>query len=173
MKNFLLLLLLGLMYLNVSAQTDPERSKKPFEKHPGLPAFYILGTDSSTVFNTYYIEEGRPTVLFYFAPDCEHCHITCKEILGSMDSMKQADFYFVTFSNLSELKPFATQYKLNSYKNIKMIGKDYQYFFPNFYAISNVPCVVVYDRKKQLMQRFNSTFRIPELIQAVKTGDAR
>src|SRR5262245_9225912 len=117
MKKSLLLLLFVCVHMSLFAQNDPERSKQPFEKHTGLPAFFILGLDSSTVFNTYYIEEGRPTVFFYFSPDCEHCHITAKELLASMDSMKQADFYFATFAPLSTLKPFVEQYKLAGYPN--------------------------------------------------------
>ena len=90
-----------------------------------------------------------------------------------MDSLKQADFYFATFAPLGTLKPFIEQYKLDSYKNIKMVGKDYQYFFPGFFGISNVPCLVVYDRKKQLVKRFNDALRMPELIEAVRIGASR
>jgi thiol-disulfide isomerase/thioredoxin len=173
MKKFLFLLLFVGTCFKLNAQIDPERSKKPYEKFPSLPAFYMLGTDSSTIFNTYYIPEGRPTVLFYFSPDCEHCQITCKEILDAMDSLKEADFYFATFSYLSMLKPFAEKYKLDKYKNIKMVGKDYQYFFPDYYGITTVPCIVVYDRHKQLVKSFNDAIHIRELAEVIHTGATR
>lgn len=170
MKNCFVLALLLLMQTTLFAQSD---RRQPYEKNLSLPAFFILETDSSTIFNTYNIEEGKPAILFYFSPDCEHCHITCKELLASMDSMKNADFYFATFAPISLLKPFEEEYHLHNYPNIRVVGKDYQYFFPPYFAITTVPCVVVYDRKKQMVKRFADAIRIPELMEALKVADNR
>lgn len=170
MKNCLCLLVLLFLQSSLFAQSD---RRQPYEKNPSLPAFFILETDSSTIFNTYHIGEGKPSVIFYFSPDCDHCHVTCKELLSEMKSMKDADFYFATFAPLTLLKPFEEQYELKKYPNIKVVGKDYQYFFPTYFAITTVPCVVVYDTKKQLVKRFNDAIKMPELIEAVKLAGSR
>ncbi len=138
-----------------------------YQRFPTLPAFNLLLQDSATEFNTYNIKEGRPTVLFFFSPDCEHCQMTTDSLMKHMEEMKKADFYMFTFMPLSMLRPFAEKHGLNDYKNIT-VAKDYQFFFPGFYKAATVPYLVVYDRKKRLVKLWNGTVKMPELITTLK-----
>ena len=157
---FACLILSGTLTANAQAKKD----SLPYQKYPTLPAFNLLMQDSSTIFNTYNVAKGRPIVLYFFSPDCDHCHITCKDILAKMDSMKGADFYFFSFMPLSTIRPFAAQYHLERYKNIT-VGKDYQFFFPSFYGAKTIPYLVIYDSNKKLVKLFDDAIRMPELIQ--------
>lgn len=161
MKKLFFACLLLCSALSIQGQT--KNDSLPYQKYPTLPAFNILLQDSSTIFNTYNAKEGRPSVLFFFSPDCEHCHATTKQMLDKMDSMKGTDFYFFTFMPLSELRPFAKRYHLGDYKNI-VVGKDYQYFFPSFYGAKTVPYIVIYDRHKKLIKLYENSVKLPELI---------
>lgn len=154
-----------------SAQMNARDSMQlpAYQRFPTLPAFNILLQDSSTIFNTYNIPEGRPTVLFFFSPDCDHCIMTTDSLLKNMKSMQGADFHMFTFSSLAMLKPFAEQRRLAEYPNILTVGKDYQYFFPMYYKAETVPYLVVYDRKKRLARLWNGTVKMPELIQLLNS----
>lgn len=132
-------------------------------RFPKLPPFNILLQDSSTVFNTYNVEEGKPTILFFFSPDCDHCQMITDSLVKYMPEMKKADFYMFTFMPLSMLRPFAEQHGLNSLKNVT-VGKDYDFFFPMYYKAETVPWLVVYDRKKRLVKAWNGGVKMPELI---------
>lgn len=147
--------------LNAGAQA--ERSLLPYQKYPTLPAMMLLSLDSSSTMNLYHVKEGRPTVLFFFSPDCDHCHMVTKELMGKMDAMKGADFYFFSLMPLSMIQPFAGKYRLSDYKNIT-VGKDFQVFFPRFYGAKTVPYLVVYDKHKKLVKLYDGAIKVPELI---------
>jgi thiol-disulfide isomerase/thioredoxin len=136
-----------------------------YMRFPTLPPFNILLQDSATVFNTFNIKEGKPTVLFFFSPDCEHCEMVTDSLAKYMDEMKKTDFYFFTFMPLSLLRPFAEKHHLADYKNIKAIGKDFDFFFPMYFKAETVPWLVVYDRRKRLVKAWNGGVKMPELIQ--------
>ncbi len=161
-----LLFLLTLFSFGSAAQS--QHDTLPYLKYPTLPAFNLISQDSSKVFNMFNAREGRPIVLFFFSPDCEHCQVTTTRIMEKMDSMQNADFYFFTFMPLSLLRPFAEQHHLNGHKNI-MVGKDYQYFFPQFYGATTVPYIVVYDRHKKFVKLYENSVKTTELIALLNT----
>lgn len=134
-----------------------------YQRYPTLPAFNIVLQDSSAVFNTYNIAEGRPTVLFFFSPDCDHCQMTTDSLMKHMDEMKMADFYMFTFMPLSMLRSFAEKNHLADYKNIT-VGKDQAYFFPLYYKAETVPYLVLYDKHKKLVKLWNGSVKMPELL---------
>lgn len=148
--------------------TQPKRDSLPYQKYPTLPAFNLLMTDSSTIFNTYNIPEGKPTVLMFFSPDCDHCQQTTRALTDRMDSLKQVQFYLFTPMSLSMIRDFAAKQHLGQYKNIT-IGQDYEYFFPGFYGASYVPYVAVYDRKKRFVKMWEGRVKIEDVM-AVLSG---
>ncbi len=170
MKKLFACLAFCLLSITAQAQLSARDSMQlpAYQRFPTLPAFNLLLQDSATEFNTYNIKEGRPTVLFFFSPDCEHCQMTTDSLMKHMDEMKSADFYMFTFMPLALLRPFAEKRHLNDYKNITL-GKDYQFFFPDFYKATTVPYLVVYDRKKRLVKLWNGTVKMPELISVLKS----
>src|SRR5688572_11486229 len=119
MKMFrlgLCLLMIGFA-LPASAQLNARDSMQlpAYQRFPTLPAFNILLQDSATLFNTFNIPEGRPNVLFFFSPDCDHCIMTVDSLLKNMNAMKGADFHMFTFTPLAMLKPFAQERHLADY----------------------------------------------------------
>ncbi len=165
MKRFRILIALLLVTLPGMAQTA--KDSLPYLKYPTLPAFKLQNPDSTSFFNMYDVRADRPTVLFFFAPDCEHCHLTTKELLGSMDSMKGADFYWFTYLPLTALREFTAQHKLDSYPNIKT-GRDYTFFFMKFYGASTVPYLVIYDKNKKLVKLYDGAIKVPEVVRILR-----
>ncbi|MBS1616290.1 MAG: thioredoxin fold domain-containing protein [Bacteroidetes bacterium] len=169
MKSLLICLLLSLCGLSASAQEHPMNARDSmqlpaYERFPSLPPFKILLPDSATIFNTYNIPKGRPSVLFFFSPDCEHCQMVTDSLLKYMPQMKEARFYMFTFMPLSELRPFIARKHLDELKNV-VLGKDYEFFFPMYYKATTVPWLVVYDRQKRLVKAWNGGVKMPELVQ--------
>ncbi len=138
-----------------------------YERFPTLPPFKILLQDSATIFNTYHIKKGKPTVLFFFSPDCEHCEMVTDSLLKYMPRMREADFYMFTFMPLSELRPFVKRHHLDELKNV-VLGKDYEFFFPMYYKATTVPWLVVYDRQKHLVKAWNGGVKMPELVETLE-----
>jgi thiol-disulfide isomerase/thioredoxin len=169
MINVVAIVFASLLFTSTTAFAQSvQKDSLPYQKYRALPAFNLLMQDSTTIFNTYNIPEGKPVLLVFFSPDCDHCEMTIKEILGKMDSLKGVQFYMFTPMDLALLRPFAKKLSLASYKNITM-GKDYQYFFPAFYGAQYVPYLVVYDRKKKFVKMWEGGAKIPELMAVLRS----
>jgi len=174
MKKILLSLLLCCLSLAAvqaqkkdSAKT-PKTAKAdtlaPYKKSPTLPAFNILLTDSTTLFNTYNIPDGRVTVLVLFDPDCSHCKAITEMLTKGMDSLKNIDFYFVTpVHSMTAIKGFSELHHLDQYPNVKAVGRDTEFFYGTFYGVKYVPDLAVYDKHKKLLHLFEGTVTVKEL----------
>lgn len=177
MKKILLLtaLIFGLLQTaTVNAQdakepVKPEGKKDtllPYQKYPNLPAFKILEMDSTTVFNTYDIPTGKPVVLMFFGPDCDHCKHLTEELLKGWDSLKNIQFYLMSFGKPSAVKGFYDKFHLEKHSNVKVVGQDVDFFFPSYFGARFVPYLAVYDKNKKFVKKFEGAATVKELYEA-------
>jgi hypothetical protein len=145
-------------------KVQQEDTLKPYQKYPELPAFNILLQDSSTIFNTYNIEEGQPVAIMFFDPECKHCRHTMAALLPGMDSIKNVRFYLVTPQhNVTALRNFYKEFRLADYKNIEVVGRDYEFFFITNYGTKNLPDVALYDAQKKLITLIEGEFTASDI----------
>ena len=162
-KTILLAATFALWTAAVFAQGQKD-SLPAYQKYPTLPAFNIRLMDSITVFNTYNIPKGRPVMLILFSPDCSHCQAFFRKFLPAMDSFRNIDIYLVTpYSKMSALRNFYDENHLGDYKNIKLAGRDYEYFCSGFYGVRSVPDLMLYDKHKKLVKLFDHPGNIKEI----------
>lgn len=170
-----------LLVLNVSnliAQDIPQNTKnekeqtdtlKPYQKNQDLPAFNVRLLDSVTIFNTYNIPEGKPVGLVLFDPDCKHCKHTIKNLLQNMDSVSNVQFYLVTpIHDISMVRRFYDEYKLADYKNIQVVGIDYEFFYFGNYVVRNVPDIALYDQHKELIKLIEGEFTATDIYRSIR-----
>jgi len=129
-----------------------------------VPPFDLLLPDSTTVFNTSQIPRGKPVVLIYFSPDCEHCQQQTQDILNKIDSLNEVNFYFITNDPFDRLKIFNKYYKLYKYKNI-MLGRDINFSFIKYFKPTGTPYLIVYNQRKVLRAVFGQETKATRLIQ--------
>ena len=122
--------------------------------------------DSLTVLDTKEIPKGKPLVLVYFSPDCDHCQKLTASILNHMKALKDVRFYFITCDPFDRLRVFDRYYKIDKYPNI-VLGRDYAFFYPNYINTFNTPYVEVYDKHKQLRIVFGKGTDATHLIQEI------
>jgi len=150
---------------NAPATTD---TLKPYQKYPTLPAFNIKLMDSATIFNTYNIPEGKPIALMLFSPDCGHCRRTIKSLIKGMDSLKDIQFYLITgYHGYGAIRDFYEEHHLSRYENIKMVGRDAEFFFIDFYKTKFVPDIVLYDSHKKLVKLIEGETTASEVYKAL------
>lgn len=141
MKKFrAILLYLGIIMSSLSCHSGTDL--------PVLPSFNLLLSDSATIFNTQSIPEGKPSILLFFSPDCDHCQSETAGIIKNMDSLRDVNFYFLTIDPIERLKVFNEYYDLSKYTNIKT-GRDYKYYFPAHFKGASPPYLVIYDAYKR------------------------
>jgi hypothetical protein len=137
---------------------------------PEIPVFNLMLPDSVTIFNTQNIPEGKPSLLVWFSPDCEHCQRETAELLRSMGSLKKVNFYFLTIEPIERIRLFNDSFKLYRYPNIT-IGMDYKFFFPAHYQNKGVPYSMLFDRDKVLRAAFKGEVPVSKVIKAVAELD--
>jgi thioredoxin-related protein len=173
-KIFLHCLLLILLHAQLYAQEHKEpvasdTALKPYQKFPKLPAFNIRLMDSVTIYNTYNIPEGRKTILLFFSPDCKHCQALFRDLTKNMDSLKKVDFYIMSpIHDMQMIRDFYKEYHLADFKNIKVIGRDYEYFFITYYGVKSFPDMALYDEHKKLNKLFEGDIPLKELYGYVR-----
>ncbi len=128
-----------------------------------IPAFNLLLADSSTLLNTGSIPSGKPIVMLYFSPDCEHCQAETEGLLKYMDALKDVRFYFVTTDPFDRLKVFNEYFRMDRHPNITL-GRDYAFFMPKYFEINQPPYMLIYNKYKKLEIIFDGEVKVNEII---------
>lgn len=183
MKKILLLatLLCSLVSFQSFAQetTPPPRPPHPrplpmmdtpqYTRNTEMPAFKVRELDSTTIFNTYDIPKGKPTMLMLFMPDCEHCQKQVERMIAGMDSIKNVQIYLFSPVPVFKIKEFYDKYHLADYKNIVLVGQEYQFFFASYYKATSVPFIAVYNKNKKLMRAFQGSAHLKDIEMAANS----
>jgi thiol-disulfide isomerase/thioredoxin len=151
-----------LSILLVSAVSCHIRQKELY-----LPSFNLLLLDSTTILNTSQIPEGKPFVMLYFAPDCDHCQRVIKDLLKNMDKAKDTKFYLFTANRFNELKEFNKEYNLSSFKNI-VVGRDYELFMVRKVSDAIPPYLTIYDKYKERRAIFGGEHKATKIIDVLQ-----
>ena len=138
-----------------------------FRAKPNMPSFKLLLLDSVTVFDTKDIPGGKPSILIFFSPDCEHCQAETASILKNMDSLKNVNFYFITTDSIHQMKVFNGYYNLPRFSNIT-VGRDINYSFSSKFSGAVPPFSVLYDRHKMLRFLFNGETTASQFLGAIR-----
>jgi len=178
-RIFYLIIVLSLLYTSVWAQDPPfppppdlvawsKDSIKPYQKYPTLPSFNIRLLDSVTIFNTDNIPSGKPIAIVFFDPNCKHCQHSINALIKSMDSVRNVRFYFITpVHDLALLRNFYMQYHMGDYKNIQIAGRDFEFFFFDFYRTISYPDVALYDKHKKLIRLIEGEFSASDIYNCI------
>ncbi|MEC5143917.1 hypothetical protein [Chitinophaga sp. 212800010-3] len=133
-----------------------------FRKKSQIPVFNILMPDSTTVFSTGKIPEGKVTMLVFFSPYCEHCQSETYDLIKHIDGLKEIHFYFISIEPISRIREFTEFYRLQQYSNI-VVGQDYQGVFVKLSGLRTIPSSLVYDQHRQLRWTLKGEFNIDML----------
>ncbi len=132
-----------------------------------LPSFKIQETNG-TVINSRNRIAGKPVLLIYFSPDCDHCTKLLSAMFGQIDKFKRATILLVTFRPINELIEFEKEYKTANYKNI-IVGMEQPVFFlKNLYNLESTPFTALFDTKGKLITSYKKDTPLDDLLIQVK-----
>lgn len=138
----LILLMLSLVIIAMTTSCGSYKKDK-------IPPFDLLLIDSTTILNTTKIDNGKPFILIYFSPDCDHCQLLTEDLLKNLKLFKNTHLYFVTSDPFERLKVFNNHYKIFRYPDITL-AKDYSFFIQKYYKPKGTPYLAIYDKNKNL-----------------------
>jgi thiol-disulfide isomerase/thioredoxin len=133
----------------------------------GIPAFTIQLTDG-TVFSSRNLAPGKPVILVYFAPGCEHCRVFIKKLADNMKDFKLAQVVLVSYLPLPDLQNFRNELKLSKFSNLKIGTEGNSFVVPAFYKISIFPFTAVYNKIGRLTGIYRKEPSLKDLKNAVE-----
>lgn len=145
--------------LGTAAQID---TAQQYYKSPYIPAFNIRKVPDSSSFTNNMLQKGKPTILIFFDPDCDHCQEATKNFTKKIDRFKDVQILMVTIMQFDRTKKFYKDYKIAHFPNI-ILTRDTVFDLPKFYQVSSIPDVYVYDKNGKLMGHYKKDIPVDEI----------
>lgn len=168
--RFIYILLLSLsISFSLAAQTNTATAQDtlaPYQKTPYIPSFSVQMPDSSWFRKTGLLAK-RPTLIFYFSPDCGHCQNETEKLLGKIKEFNNLQIVMITSRPFSDMTNFAKYFKINRFPQIK-IGTDPARYVTRFYDVKFTPFSALYDEKGMLVKVYEKEIDMEELSSLVK-----
>ena len=159
MKKIVFAILVVSISFYASAQTD---SSQKYFKSAAIPPFSITKVPDSSNFTQNQLKKKKPTVIFFFNPDCDHCHQETKNLIAKIDQLKNVQILMISILDFNAIKKFHADYKIANYPNITM-ARETTYNLPGFFSIHSIPDVYVYDKNGKFLKTFKKTFPVEEI----------
>lgn len=143
----------------------PERSAA--QSADKLPSF-AMSLSNGQYFKAADLPKGKPVLLIYFAPDCDHCHTLMNEFFRRAADFKPVEVVMVTFKPVSEVAAFEQSYQTFRYPNIRVGTEGSTYYLRLFYKLQNTPFTALYNRQGKLVCSYRKQTPLNDLLKQVK-----
>jgi thioredoxin-related protein len=158
MRKLLFFMLLGALLSFFSKATAQPRK---------LPPFRIMQANGK-VFNARELPLGKPIVLVYFSPDCDHCQAMLKEFFRRPEDFKKASVAMITFQPVGMVAKFMKDYKVSRYPFITAGTEGTSFFVRNYYRIQEMPFAALHDKDGNLVASYQKVVPLNELVKKLQ-----
>ena len=132
-----------------------------------IPPFKIMLSDNK-IFKGSDVPKGKPMVLIYFDPECDHCQKLMDELFKNIDNFKRAEIVMVTYKPVIELTAFEKKYNTQKYTNIKVGTEGTAFYLRKYYGLVIMPFTALYDKEGNLNYSYKSGTPVPDLVGRLK-----
>ena len=108
-----------------------------------MPGFSFEKTDHSAL-TPETLMKGKPTIVFFFDPDCEHCQDQAGRMKPYLAQFKDVNLIWVSWGEMDAIKKFQTTF-IGSASNIHF-AKDVNYAIDRYFGESNIPTVHIFGK---------------------------
>ena len=133
-----------------------------------IPAFKMQLTNGKT-FTASQLSNQKPTIIIYFAPDCEHCQVLMNEVFKKINDFKTAQLIMVTFEPVKELIGFEKKYQTWKYPNIKVGSEVPVFFFRYLYKVEHTPFTALFNKNGKMVVQYKEQTPVADLLKNLKT----
>lgn len=133
-----------------------------------MPAFQMK-LSSGKVFSSTELSSKKPTIIIYFAPDCEHCQVLMKQLFNKISAFKNTGIVMVTFESLQSVAGFEKQFQTLKYPDIKVGMEVPVFFFRKYYQLEHTPFTALFDKNKKLIVSYKEYTPLDDLIKKLKS----
>ncbi len=135
-------------------------------KYPNLPPFSINKVPDSSRFEKTNLQKNKAVMLMVFSPDCDHCQHKVKEIQDNIKLFKNIQIVLISNLGYNYINRFYKEFNLAKYPSIIM-GMDYKYVIGNYFTISSVPAIFLYNKNGQFVKAFDRDVPVQKIPAAL------
>jgi peroxiredoxin len=162
LKIILPVLFMGLFGFLIFQITSKIKHKKEVaENIKTIPKFSFQNINGG-VFTDQNIIKNTPTVFIYFNSECEFCNEEAEMIKENIEKFSNFQLIFVSFEQPELIKTFAEKHQLINYDKINFLSDTKVSFAPTF-DVKSLPCLVLYDKNRQLIEKIKGQIK-PEIL---------
>lgn len=166
-------ILIGLLFISVFVFlgyriTNKITYKNEVKKNIKTIPDFLYQNIKGGVFTNQSLERGATTIFIYFNTDCEYCNTEAQTIQENIAKFKKSKLIFVSFESPQLIKKFAQQHQLNNYDNVYFLH-DSKVTFASTFDASSIPCIVLYDKNYQLIEKIKGKTKPEILIKKLNT----
>ncbi|RAI99758.1 cytochrome oxidase Cu insertion factor (SCO1/SenC/PrrC family) [Chitinophaga skermanii] len=172
MRRFLLMLFLAAccapnhvfsQLVKHQTQTSPVADTVPlYRKYPTIPAFPLYTVDNKP-FDKSRLKKNKPTVVFIFSVECDHCRIMTEEIQKNIAKFSNSQILMITPFKVDRMKEYYDEFKIGNYKNITMVSEPTRQIM-RFYDLHYFPGVYIYDKKQSYTKGWEGGVKLETLL---------
>lgn len=139
-------------------------------KDKSVPFFDIIQADGSHLRLTD-LMQGRPLMIVYFDPDCDHCVTFINDLRKEADKFNNVEIVLITYVQLRRLKSYITDSGLGNFSKFKIGTEGNKFTVRYHYDVIQFPFVALHDRNWKLTATFESEVPSPdELARMLKAN---
>ncbi len=128
-----------------------------------LPPFQMMQA-SGTVFKAQNLPMGKPIVLIYFSPDCDHCEKLMNDIVKQKAGLSKASVAMVTYLPVQSVVDFKKKYQLDKMPNFYVGTEGNSLFLRKYYRLAEMPFVAVYTKNGDLVKTYRKDPDVKDLV---------
>ena len=155
-----------LSYFGFQILSKINHKKQIAENIKTIPAFSFENVKGG-FFSEKDIKTDKSTLFVYYNSECEHCNEEAKMIKDNITKFSNIQLIFISHEKPKEIIAFATKYKLNNYDTITFLS-DTKMSFRNTFDVKNSPCLVLYNKDKQLIEKIKGQIKTETLIKKLE-----
>ena len=157
-----LLVISLLAFMGYKVVSKINHKRQVAENIKKLPAFSYL-TLENKIFTNENLVKGKPTLFIYFNSECDFCNHEAEMVQQNIDQLKDIQVVFISYEPIEKIKQFATKFKLLNYDNIYFLS-DSKITFATTFDVKSMPCLVLYDKKNNLIEKIKGQTKAETLI---------
>jgi thioredoxin-related protein len=132
-----------------------------------LPPFKMMQT-SGKIFKAQDLPIGKPILIVYFSPECDHCQKLLKEFFKQVANFQKASVAFITYLPVDKVLKFEKDYNLAKYSNMYPGTEGSTFFVRNYYKINEMPFVALYTKNGDFITSYEKEVDLKVLAKKLK-----
>ncbi len=136
--------------------------KQVAENIKKMPAFSYVTLENKE-FTQENLAQNKATLFIYFNSECDFCNHEAEMVQQNIEQLKDIQVVFISYEPVEKIKQFATTHQLNSYDNITFLC-DSKITFANTFDVKSMPCIVLYDKNNNLIEKIKGQTKAETLI---------